>query len=488
MRYTILDCYTDEPAGLGVPPYIGTYPRYITGYLLQQGHEVDYITIDDLRLLKKYNNIKKEPTEKEKTNIRIYNTTGKPIQKILDKTENLIIILGVHVPGKYLSAIPGTLREITPLIKDINCKKILSGPAIYGTQLEGGKFFEKAKEDIFNKIENFKFSYDEIAEYAIRGAEIVKKIPGHRIIEIETSRGCSRKSGCSFCTEILKSRLQFRKQEDIIKEIKKFTDLGMKYFRLGKQSCFYAYPGAAKLLKDIRKECPNIKILHIDNVNPANIIKDEKDGAPITRAIVQYCSPGNVAAFGAESFDPVVCKENNLNSDAETTYNAIRILNKYGSEIGSSGLPKFLPGINILFGLKGESKKTHEENMHWLKKILDNNMLVRRINIRQVSIFEGTRLYEECGNKFLKKNRKYYWKWRNQIRQEIDYPLLKRLVPEGAILKDAQSEIYDGKTTFLRQIGTYPLIIGVKKRLPLNKFYNIKVTGHMLRSIIGEEI
>jgi len=32
------------------------------------------------------------------------------------------------------------------------------------------------------------------------------------------------------------------------------------------------------------------------------------------------------------------------------------------------------------------------------------------------------------------------------------------------------------------------LIIGVKERLELGKFYNIKVTGHMLRSIVGEVV
>ena len=52
MVYTILDCYTDEPAGLGVPPYLGTYPRYIAGYL---NEDVNYITIDDLRLFIKNN-------------------------------------------------------------------------------------------------------------------------------------------------------------------------------------------------------------------------------------------------------------------------------------------------------------------------------------------------------------------------------------------------------------------------------------------------
>ena len=63
MTYTILDCYTDEPAGLGVPPYLGTYPRYIAGYL---NEDVHYLTIDDLRLFNKNNSIVKIiPNRKE---------------------------------------------------------------------------------------------------------------------------------------------------------------------------------------------------------------------------------------------------------------------------------------------------------------------------------------------------------------------------------------------------------------------------------------
>ena len=46
---------------------------------------------------------------------------------------------------------------------------------------------------------------------------------------------------------------------------------------------------------------------------------------------------------------------------------------------------------------------------------------------------------------------------------------------------------YDGKKTFCRQFGTYPLIVGVKERLELKKFYNLKVTNHMLRSVVAEQ-
>ncbi len=49
MTRAILDCYTDEPAGLGVPPFIGVWPRYAAGLYEQ---EPTYLTIDDLRLVR----------------------------------------------------------------------------------------------------------------------------------------------------------------------------------------------------------------------------------------------------------------------------------------------------------------------------------------------------------------------------------------------------------------------------------------------------
>ncbi|MBN1156515.1 radical SAM protein, partial [Candidatus Woesearchaeota archaeon] len=57
---------------------------------------------------------------------------------------------------------------------------------------------------------------------------------------------------------------------------------------------------------------------------------------------------------------------------------------------------------------------------------------------------------------------------------------------EGTILKKVFMEVHDGNHTFGRQFGTYPLVVGVKERLELKKFYDIKITGHMLRSVTGE--
>ena len=488
MNYTILDCYTDEPAGLGVPPYLGTYPRYIFGMLKSQGYSPNYITIDDVRLHVFHSGKINQVTEKDKTDIRTYNLTNQDITQILAKTDVMIIILGVHVPGKYLSALPGTLKEVIELTRKLTCKKILTGPAIFGTQLEGGRYSEKENLGFFDEIKYFGFefgNFDKLQKFAIAGAEIIRLIPDHRIIEIETGRGCNI-GKCSFCTEPLKNKFVNRKTEEIVEEVRLLSNLGCRYFRLGKQSDFYSIEDPIGLLKQIRETCPNIKVLHIDNVNPVFVVAS--GGIEITKAIVKYCSEGNIAALGVESFDPVVVKENRLNCTPSTAMKAIEIINEYGSERGQNGMPKFLPGINIIFGLGGETRQTHEHNMKAFTEIYDKGLLLRRINIRQAAIFPGTLMEEKFKSRFLKKNKRYYWKWRNEIRQKIDFPMLERLVPKGCVLKDLYTEIYDGKTTFARQIGTYPLIVGIKQRLPLKKFVDAKITGHMLRSVTGEVI
>ena len=119
------------------------------------------------------------------------------------------------------------------------------------------------------------------------------------------------------------------------------------------------------MLKRIRKECPEIEVLQIDNVNPNSVVAP--GGEEITKAIIEYCTPGNIAAFGVESFDPEVVRTNLLNTTPAIAMIAIRIINKYGAERGENGLPKFLPGINIIFGLLGETKETHQKNIQALR-------------------------------------------------------------------------------------------------------------------------
>ena len=114
--------------------------------------------------------------------------------------------------------------------------------------------------------------------------------------------------------------------------------------------------------------------------------------------------------------------------------------------------------------------------------------MLRRINIRQVAVLPNTFLDKHGGQKYFHKNKKYYWQWRNEIRQTIDNPMLSRILPQGTIISDVYTEMYDGKTTFCRQMGTYPLVIGIKGRIPLKQKIKVRVVGYMLRSIVGEVV
>ena len=492
MIAAIIDMYSDEPAGLGVPPYLGTYPRYLAGALIEQGFQVFYLTIDDIRYFYKYNQQVKEVKISQKTDIKISHLTKNAdnVSEILENSNEIIVVGGAHTSGKYLSAVPGNLNEITPIIGSLKAKKILAGPLAseFGSSYQGGRHLRHYSHDAFDQIQYLPKSIGDYSKInPVKGAGIVNQIRWPVIAEIETGSGCPREKGCSFCTEPLKGRPVFREPSDIIAEAKELCRHGVTRFRLGKQSCFYSYKNCdvariEEILKSISGLNPDT--LHIDNANPALVVTEK--GRQITDLIVKYCTSGNVAAFGVESFDPKVLQANNLNSDLETTLAAIKELNEKGGHKGKDGLPIFLPGVNILLGLINENRETLQANFDTLKYIYEQGWMLRRINIRQVIPYHSTELHNVAGDKFIKKNKKYYYSFRKKIREQIDNPMLRRLAPTGTVLRNVYTEVWDGKTTFARQFGTYPLIIGIKERLPLGRFYNVKVTGYMLRSIIGE--
>ncbi len=468
MKIVIVDCYTDEPAGLGVPPYLGVYPRYLFGEALANKDEPFYLRIDDLREARKPG---------QKTDILTFNRT-KNTKEVIKEADLIIVIAGIQTPGKYLSAIPGTVKEAARLLAPYNAKKLLAGPSAgLGGQQFGGKKV-KSELDYLDGTYLIPNDYKEINKFAPLGVSIVDQIKLPIIAEIELGKGCARKTGCSFCTEPLKNKHEWRKSKEVIKEVIALKAKGVEHFRLGKQSDFFSYPEI-----EILEKLHNLKLktLHIDNVDPAIAAKRPE----ISEAIAKYCTSGNVAALGVESFDEAVIKANNINSSPKQVLDAIMTINKFGAVRGENGLPKFLPGINLILGLLGENKKSLELNLKFLKEILDSGMLFRRINIRQINVFPGTFLAENGGLKYWRKNRKHYFSFRKAVREQIDHEMLKKIVPIGTILKDVFMEVHDGNHTFGRQFGSYPLIVGLNERIELRKFYNIKVTGHMLRSVTG---
>ena len=522
MMIAIIDGYTDEPAGLGVPPYLGIYPRYAYGAIKKARKDVNifYLTIDDLRF-----------TFEGEQGIKTKNKTPNvyKTKEILEKADVIVYIGGLHTPGKYLSAVPSQVEEVARFIKPFDGVKILGGPAFMGSSHGGGTTISSRELSmaqlifdhiVYGDLEAFLYdffknpkdtnpfrfrTYNELRDYAFLGAEVVKQFPDYPefvIVEIESQRGCPKAAGiggCSFCTEPVRYKtIEDRPIEDIVKEVEILYNLGVRHFRIGRQSCIFSYmakpndrvptpnPEAIeKLFKGIRTVAPKIKTLHVDNANPAIIANYPKESIRIAKALTRYGTPGNVVAFGLETADPKVARLNNLNSTPEETYEAVKILNKVGAKRGYNGMPLLLPGINILFGLPGETKKTYELTYEFLKKILDDGLLIRRINIRQVVVFPGTPLWNMREKIKTEKHKKLIHHYKYKIRHEIDYPMLKRLVPVGTILREVRAEVFDNGLTYGRQIGSYPLIVGIPKEIELNKLYNVVVVGHGFRSITG---
>ncbi|MBS3778549.1 MAG: radical SAM protein [Candidatus Thermoplasmatota archaeon] len=506
----ILDGYIDEPTCLGVPPFMSTYPRYIAGAIWKKlpNTTIFYYTIDQVR---------KQPDL---------------ISKRFADATLIIVIAGMMVPGKYLSGYPIHPNELKKILKPLSKpKKILCGSAAtYGFGISGGKKTEIIPDNneildasitgdpeiVISKIidQNFDFtrvdlsekrkSAEDIKDFAIKGAKIVNQhpyFPHQLIIEIETYRGCPRyiTGGCSFCLEPKKGIPDFRSINSITNEIKALYNQGIRSFRIGNQPCLFSYqakhigkkefpqpnPDALEdLFSTIRTVAPNLDTLHIDNVNPGIIARYPEESEKIAKTIISYHTSGDVAAFGVESIDPKVIKENNLKANENELLSAIRLFNKIGRKQGSNGLPELLPGLNFISGLKGETKKTFEYNIKFLQNIVKNDLLIRRINIRQVIPLPNT-IMEETGNTLVKKHKRYFSHFKYQVKHSIDQPLLQKLIPKGTTLTDVFFELWKGKTTFGRQIGSYPLLVGIPGNFPIGSKKDITITDHGYRSVTG---
>jgi len=509
LKISIIDGYIDEPTCLGIPPYISPYPRYIAGSILDFNDKanISYFTIDQIR-----NNIKN--------------------LDFISRTNIVITIAGTSVPGRYLSGYPASPNELVSIMKNLKKPiKILCGPAAkHGFGMTGGKktkdtdfikdFFDliiKGDEEIvISQLINSNINLEAIdpnecrknasiiRNYAIKGANIVKKhpnFPDYIITEIETYKGCPRSivGGCSFCSEPFKGPPNFRPSKDVIDEIKALYENGIRHFRIGNQPCIFSYmskdadkeefpkpnPEALeKLFKGIRKVAPDLKTLHIDNANPGILSRYPNECKKIAKTIIKYHTPGDVAAFGVESVDPLVIEKNNLKASSEEVLSAIKLLNEVGSKRGINGMPELLPGINFVFGLEGETKKTYEENYFFLKKILDENLLIRRINLRQIITIPGTKMYN-IGSKIISKNKHLFKKFKRKIKEEIEKPMLKKLIPFETVLKEVYTEKHNGKLTYARQVGSYPILIGIPGVLDLKKFLDVKIVDYGYRSITG---
>ena len=443
---TIVDGYVDEPAHFGVPPYISTYPRYAAGALVDAGLDpgaVTYHTIDELR--------------------------DHPHRwRDVEEADLLVYVGGMTVPGKYVGGTPAEPDEVRKVAWTADGVSVMGGPVRFGVgeQNEGATETERDDLDfdflamadieaavydlVESGLEGFNDRYREVAEvtrWAQAGAYVIEQHPNHPdylICELETSRGCPYR--CSFCTEPLYGDPDFRPPGSVVGEVDALSERGAQHFRLGRQADILAYGGDGKapnpdalreLYGGIREVAPDLKTLHLDNMNPITVVEWPEKAREGIRVIAEHNTPGDTAAFGLESADPVVQEQNQLNVTADECFEAVRIVNEVagwrpgGQEDPRSDdrtsdrqprLPKLLPGINLVHGLAGEREETFEHNRQFLQSVLDERLLLRRVNVRQVMAFEGTEM-DEVGAEIAHDHKRQFKQYRRELRKQIDRPM-----------------------------------------------------------------
>lgn len=483
----ILDGYVDEPACLGVPPYISPYIRTTAGALVTHGYTTRYLTIDQLR--------------------------ADPLRTAeLNAADLLVMIAGVTVPGKYLGGTPATLTEIQQIGAMVRgTKKVIGGPIGFGYAREGG---QKAVRQVIAgfdalltgepaiALDNWlsgnepagALDYGRTDPWSVAGSGIIAQHPDFPYVmcELETARGCSHGAtgGCSFCTEPFYGMPQYRSVRAVTEEVAALFSHGARHFRVGRQPDILAYgagPGEYPapvpekidaLFSGIRTAAPDLCTLHIDNTSPATIARHEDAAREALRAIIRHHTPGDVAAFGMETADPAVVAANNLKAQPDQVFRAIEIVNEEGGG-RRDGVPELLPGLNFVCGLAGETEKTYDLNEQFLIRVRDAGLAVRRVNIRQVMPFEGTRAFAD---NTLGKHERRFRVFKEFVRNKIDLPMLQRVFPVGTILRDVRIEI-TGDLSFGRQPGSYPILVGIPLRLPTRTVTDAVVVDWGMRSV-----
>ena len=81
------------------------------------------------------------------------------------------------------------------------------------------------------------------------------------------------------------------------------------------------------------------------------------------------------------------------------------------------------------------------------------------------------------------RHKKEFLRYKEKVRKDIDLPMLRKVVPAGTILRNVLLEVNDGNTTFGRQMGSYPLLIGIPAKRATGHYTDVTVIDHGFRSV-----
>lgn len=483
---------------MGVPPYLSTYVRdaYHALRAALPEHEVAYVTIDDVRWQGNGDAPLTAPPLSDKWTYAA--TANRPrALELIAEAPMVVVVAGDKVPSVHQHAVNASPAEIRDALADARGRKVLLGPmSTYAltelVELRG--VFDALHTHTVTSTDLHSGSrtaagYEQLAADRGRLDGLTAQMPWTQIAEIELYRGCTRRRFCAFCNEPVKApAVAHREVSDVLDEIRLLADAGVRHFRLGQQTCFFSYrdrdsASIRTLLEGIRETAPDLEVLHIDNADPLAVAS--KAGARIAKLVAEYCTEGNCAPMGIESFDPTVIERNTLTCTPEILMRAVENVNTAGAHRGPGGLPMLLPGLNLIYGLPGQSPATHQHNLRWLRTIFDSGYLCHRTNVRELRVFPGTAL--ESVETGIDASTGDFDLYKAQLDAEWDEPMKRRVYPLGLRVTGTHAFFTDQEGTWFRRLGSYPIQIkeigaAVERYRPAD----MTVTGHTARYIYGQ--
>lgn len=489
-KIIVVDGFSDLPFSLGIPPFMSPEVRYMAGACWDRDDKarVIYINIDDLRAGRK--------------------------SSLLNGADLVFVYAGVTEASPLVRPSVRTddsgiakVQDLVDYIAYLDCPKILGGPYVLA---KNGVVDEKLGFDVIVTGDLSKYIHEILSDegtigkvdpslqrnnedlnrYAILGAGLAVQNPGYPSFlscAVELYRGCPSASlgGCSFCHETKYTTVDYRPVEDVVAEIAKISELGCENV-VFECPCFFSYfsspneegkldldhSAIEKLLEGSRSVAPEIKGLHIMNINPGAIANDMDESRKILKSIRTHCSDGNFPNLRVVTFDDEVQLLNNTRTTAEQSRMVVKMIAEAGKGEGPSGLPQMLPTIELVYGLAGEGENTLELNLNNLKEFASKG-LIRGVIVRKQASLPGTTISKRDDIVELEDFDKHM----EILQEEVNRVAGGNLAAPGQLIRDVYPYRVQDGSAVAKKVGINPLDLLVHGVSQVNVLQDVRITS-----------
>ena len=143
-----------------------------------------------------------------------------------------------------------------------------------------------------------------------------------------------------------------------------------------------------------------------------------------------------------------------------------------------------LPGLNLIYGLPGETHRTHYENLAWLVRILDAGTCATASTCGRPAPTPAP--HSRRWAKAPPPSAEHFATWKADVSYVFDQPMKQRVYPAGRTITGLHSFFVTSRGTWHRRLGSYSIqVVERGTARPLFEDAELTVTGHEPRYLIG---